>query len=322
VSRLDPSWPRRRVPHALRLVTVLLLMLVATWSAAQAPARSRAQQSYAPGGAVSCLGCHNQPPANAVLGTAHGTRADPRGPFTDHDCETCHGPSSEHRRSRALPVGIQFDGGQADWPAASVEVQNSVCLGCHDNGLRTHWGGSEHQLADIACISCHDIHTQRDPVLEKLTQPDVCGDCNLEKRAQFSLRSHHPVREGLMTCTDCHNPHGSGGERLLAFDNVTQTCTNCHAEKRGPFLWEHQPVSDDCTNCHNPHGSVAERLLVQSPPFLCQGCHQDAFHPSTLYSGDDIPPVGAAQQLLGQSCMNCHSQVHGSNHPSGVRLTR
>jgi hypothetical protein len=26
--------------------------------------------------------------------------------------------------------------------------------------------------------------------------------------------------------------------------------------------------------------------------------------------------------LLAKSCLNCHSQVHGSNHPSGVKFMR
>jgi hypothetical protein len=26
--------------------------------------------------------------------------------------------------------------------------------------------------------------------------------------------------------------------------------------------------------------------------------------------------------LLGRNCMNCHPKIHGSNHPSGARLTR
>jgi len=26
--------------------------------------------------------------------------------------------------------------------------------------------------------------------------------------------------------------------------------------------------------------------------------------------------------VLGQNCLNCHSQVHGSNHPSGSKLMR
>jgi hypothetical protein len=66
-------------------------------------------------------------------------------------------------------------------------------------------------------------------------------------------------------------------------------------------------------------------MLKARAPFLCQQCHLAQFHPSTAYSGTGLPgdaiPSGA-QQLLGKNCMNCHSQVHGSNHPSGVRKTR
>ena len=281
-----------------------------------------AAADYAQAGARSCLTCHNRPAVRGLLQTTHASRADSRGPFAEHDCESCHGPSAEHRRDENLPVAVQFEGGADRFPHASVEVQNQVCLGCHQNGLRTHWSGSEHQFADLACVSCHDIHQENDVVLTKATQTSVCIGCHQEKRAQLQLRSHHPVNEGLMVCSDCHNAHGSVTEHLLIGNTVNDTCTGCHAEKRGPFLWEHEPVSDGCTNCHNPHGSVVDRLLTLRTPSLCQSCHQDANHPSTLYSGDDIPPIGAAQQLLGQACLNCHSQVHGSNHPSGSRLTR
>ena len=137
--------------------------------------------------------------------------------------------------------------------------------------------------------------------------------------------STHPIREGKMSCSGCHNPHGSNGPKLLTKNTVNETCYTCHAEKRGPFLWEHAPAREDCTNCHKPHGSVNASLLKQRVPWLCQQCHLTAFHPSTAYSGTGLPgatlPSGA-QQLLGKGCTNCHSEVHGSNHPSGVRKTR
>jgi hypothetical protein len=57
-------------------------------------------------------------------------------------------------------------------------------------------------------------------------------------------------------------------------------------------------------------------------PLLCQQCHMSAFHPSTAYVGPD-PSVGRADiHLVAKGCLNCHSEVHGSNHPSGVRFTR
>jgi DmsE family decaheme c-type cytochrome len=128
--------------------------------------------------------------------------------------------------------------------------------------------------------------------------------------------------EGKVICSDCHNPHGSAGPQQLARNTVNEVCYQCHAEKRGPFLFEHQPVREDCTNCHNPHGTNQPRLLAVREPWLCQQCHGEPSHPSRLYSGTGIPPNGAVEQLLGRSCTNCHSVIHGSNHPSGSHFFR
>ena len=119
-------------------------------------------------------------------------------------------------------------------------------------------------------------------------------------------------------------PNGSIGPVSLKKFTVSETCFQCHAEKRGPFLWEHPPVRDKCTNCHTPHGSSQPRLLKARAPWLCQQCHLATFHPSDLYAGSALP--GGSQsdmsRLLVKSCLNCHPKIHGSNHPSGVRFTR
>lgn len=278
---------------------------------------------YAPGDPQSCLGCHGErgpKPAAGILMTVHGQTGNPAAPMSVHGCQTCHGPSPQHltdySSGKPAKPTITFD------ERTPVEAQNSACLGCHEKGARVHWQGSTHEFAGLACASCHDIHTPRDAVLNKQTQMGVCFDCHQEKRAQMHKTSAHPLAEGQMACTDCHNPHGGSGESLLVADSVNETCYQCHAEKRGPFLWEHAPVRESCVNCHQPHGSVHESMLISRGPFLCQQCHMAAFHPSTAYSGSGIPPAGAAQQVLAKNCMNCHTQVHGSNHPSGVRLTR
>ena len=122
-----------------------------------------------------------------------------------------------------------------------------------------------------------------------------------------------------MTCTNCHNPHGSMAEHMLAQPTLNETCYQCHADKRGPFLWEHPPARENCALCHTPHGSNHPGMLAQRTPLLCQQCHIASFHPSTAYAGPDpkATPPRLDIHLVGKACLNCHSEVHGSNHPSG-----
>ena len=281
-----------------------------------------AAAEFAARGAESCLRCHDKPPATNILHTAHAMKADSRTPFAARACESCHGASPEHmsrpQGATQRPLPAMTFGKKS--PNAVAE-QNGVCLGCHSGTNRMNWKGSPHQIADNTCVSCHNVHTTADRVLVKKAQPAVCYDCHKEQRAQAYLRSHHPINEGLVTCSECHNPHGSPTDKLLVGITVNATCYNCHAEKRGPFLWEHAPVKEDCRNCHVPHGSVQPRLLKTRAPWLCQECHMEQQHPSTLYSGASLPPA-AGHQLFAKACLNCHSQVHGSNHPSGVRNMR
>ena len=276
-----------------------------------------------------CTKCHDETdaaPVLSILKSKHATVGDPRTPFAEEACVTCHGKSEDHVRKaeagaeRAAP-DIVYEGPRA----SPTKATNALCMTCHEGGLHMHWQGSVHEFQGEACTSCHDIHTGHDPVLARDTQADVCFTCHQNKRAEILRPSTHPIREGEMSCSDCHNPHGSTGPRLLTEGTVNETCYTCHQEKRGPFLWEHQPVREDCTICHKPHGSVHANLLKTRSPWLCQQCHMASQHPSTVYSGTGLPgtttPSGA-QQLLGKSCLNCHQQVHGSNHPSGVRKTR
>ena len=126
-----------------------------------------------------------------------------------------------------------------------------------------------------------------------------------------------------MQCTSCHNPHGSQTPKLVAANSVNDKCYECHAEKRGPFLFEHPPVRESCLNCHDPHGSSHEPLLVAKKPLLCQRCHSNSLHPGGLYA---LPRSGAGAgqtvyqsqpQLAYRGCTNCHVNIHGSNSPSG-----
>ena len=124
-----------------------------------------------------------------------------------------------------------------------------------------------------------------------------------------------PMREGKMVCSDCHNPHGSTTEALLRENSINENCYKCHAEKRGPFLFEHIPVRENCDNCHEPHGSTNEYLLKIARPRLCGTCH-------TFDHGPAIANGPGVVQGFAKACANCHTAVHGTNSPSGALLLR
>ncbi len=299
---------------------------------AEAPAEEKAETPAAPHaptytkkGADTCLKCHDESskfPVLAIFKTRHATQADPRTPFAKLQCETCHGPGSEH--AEEVPEGqkqapIRTFGVKSKIPA---EQQNQVCLGCHQDQARISWKGSPHGGNDVPCAACHKVHAEHDPVLTVATQPDVCYACHKTQRAEFDKPSVHPVRFAQMQCSSCHAVHGAMAEHLLVKPTLNETCYTCHAEKRGPFLWEHAPVAEKCTNCHVPHGSIHPTLLVKRAPLLCQECHSQAGHPSVARTGAGLPGGNPSAFVLAGSCTNCHSQVHGSNDPSGVKLMR
>lgn len=280
---------------------------------------------YSRRGADSCMKCHDEDaevPVLALFKTKHAVHADGRTPFAQAQCESCHGPGGEHagriRRGEDRPPIRNF-GKHASTPVAE---QNGVCLDCHEDAERSGWHGSVHQRNEVACASCHRVHAAKDPALIKSEQPTVCLDCHKQQRAEFHKASTHPVRFGEMACTDCHEPHDSAAEAMLARPTINQTCYTCHAEKRGPFLWEHAPATEDCSLCHRPHGSSHPDLLTRRPPLLCQQCHSRMGHPSVQYTGRGLSGQRPSPRVLAGSCTNCHSQVHGSNHPSGADFRR
>ena len=266
-------------------------------------------------GAQVCLGCHASQAesfSRTLMGKIGKTQ---KGKF---DCENCHGPGSAHVKAgggRGAGGIISF---RPDDLSRTAEETNQICLGCHLKGNRTNWFGSTHDERGLMCSNCHTImkDVSRKFQLKTAFQPDTCFQCHKNKRAEMWRSSHIPVREGKVTCSDCHNPHGSYSENLLKTATVNEVCWQCHAEKRGPFLWEHPPVTESCLNCHDPHGSNNDFLLKISRPRLCQQCHSGGQHNSNPRN----PLVTLYAQ--GRECQNCHSNHHGSNNPAGARFMR
>jgi DmsE family decaheme c-type cytochrome len=280
-------------------------------------------------GTATCLSCHEDR-GSAIKQGPHarayraGNPMSPTGCQTCHGdtkaamgCEGCHGPGKDHADAGGDKTKIRR------FSSMSERDASAVCTSCH---TRSHalWSGSQHDQRNVGCTSCHDIHAPKgEPLLSAASEVQLCATCHrgiANKQLKFN---HMPVREGKLTCTSCHNVHGSANVKLLrAGGTLNESCYSCHAEKRGPTLWEHAPVTENCATCHDPHGSSNERMLVAKQPFLCQRCHVTSRHPPTVYEGYLLNNSTNANKVYGRQCAACHQQVHGSNAPSGKALLR
>ena len=275
-----------------------------------------------------CADCHDEV-SEIFHQTSHARYFSARPDWVEFGCESCHGNGFAHVE--------EGDPGKIINPANTDGFSQQLCLDCHkDNGL-DEWAFSHHNNADVNCSSCHAVHEPAGQVTKKQGE-NLCYDCHSDVRAAASMPSHHPIGEGMLSCTDCHTPHG--GQLARTADGTgKELCFSCHADVEGPFVFEHAPVAEDCMLCHTPHGSVADKLLKQSEPSLCLNCHAMHFH-ATIESvpGDFTTPqapgragtsdLDSFKRGMLTKCTQCHTAVHGSDLPSqatstgGTGLTR
>ena len=266
-------------------------------------------------GQETCLTCHGE---KDYKGTAHALKFNVRTPAATHGCESCHGPGKAHAESGGEPDKI------VNPSKLSPQRASEICVTCHDRTKHGLWSGSQHDQRNVGCVSCHSAHASKGPTLLKAkAEPELCATCHRNVTNKLHRFNHMPVREGKLVCSSCHNVHGSTNVKLLKVGTtVDESCTSCHAEKRGPYLWEHAPVANACVTCHDPHGSNNERMLAAKVPFLCQRCHVTSRHPPTVYEGFLLGNSTNANKMIGRGCVACHSQIHGSNAPSGKAFLR
>jgi DmsE family decaheme c-type cytochrome len=291
-----------------------------------------------------CLRCHQK--QVGILQTKHGVLSDPRSPAgKGQTCAACHGINPNHASDPVKnPHPVRFEKG-----AVPAKQQTQACMSCHaGNRHLAFWETGRHGRNDVRCNDCHAVHTppprgstiaitKKDPSAgplvntERQLEYETCIGCHKQTRVQINKPSHHPIIEGKVTCSSCHNPHGTMSQGMVKQETVNVQCWSCHAEKRGPFLFQHPAVEENCLSCHAPHGSSHAKLLNEKVPNLCQECHDWSRHPGTAYSGDQgfirIPGSTATTpntRFVARACLNCHNAIHGSNAPAtrGKHLTR
>lgn len=220
-------------------------------------------------------------------------------------CEACHGAGAEHVETIEVDKIFSFQ-------AATGDQINQSCLACHA-GDETHRGRSfgSHGRNGLDCTSCHAVHQSREKPLLVSESNKLCSSCHVSERAAFNRPFRHRLQENAVGCVDCHNPHGgSSPGKARRFAANEPSCVKCHADKRGPFPFEHAPVKlEPCTSCHEPHGSTNPRMLVRhNVGQLCLECHAGSM--STL--GGVPPAFHDLRSARFQNCTVCHSKIHGS----------
>jgi DmsE family decaheme c-type cytochrome len=237
------------------------------------------------------------------------------------NCESCHGAGSL-AIDQLTPERIQADAKAGKKTACDyktfidivnlpAQARSLICLKCHTANATFNlhnWNASTHAVSDVSCSDCHKIHGSHNLKVKLRDAAEMCERCHEDIKAAFALPNHHPVPEKKVFCTDCHDPHGGSAENNLRRDTVKATCTQCHAEKEGPFLYEHADISEDCRACHTPHGSVNNNLLILREPYLCLQCH-----PTHRITGST---TAETKQAYYTRCSDCHSQIHGTDLPS------
>jgi DmsE family decaheme c-type cytochrome len=273
-------------------------------------------------GAEACRVCHEDHYTDLENTPHYATRLNERGGPSKQLCEACHGPGRAHIEGGGDRKKIFI------FEERSTEEVNKRCLTCHaSRPSHINTTNSLHRQSEVSCIDCHSPHkaVTRENLLVK-AQPDLCYSCHLQQKSQFNMPFHHRVNEGLIVCSDCHNPHGTRepweSDHLVRNVRTSASgdfvCFKCHKDKQGPFVFEHAAVKiEGCATCHIPHGGPNPHMLKYSNVDLqCLQCHTAAaFVHAPVGTGatTGFPVMSAQESTQQQACTLCHVQIHGSN---------
>jgi predicted CXXCH cytochrome family protein len=201
-------------------------------------------------------------------------------------CESCHGPGSEHASAFGDPSRIAKSHGVGD------------CAQCHDS-LTHHpkaqeWNNSGHAvMGSHTSASCSRCHTSQGFANFVAGEPAVSTPYE------------------VVGCTTCHDPHGSTnphqlrtGPSVTLMDNKTvvtgggngQICMNCHITRRDATNYVETTAG---SSGFGPHYGAQTDMLVGA---------------NAITYGKEIPS-SAHFEVTEDTCVTCHMQDQASGLP-------
>jgi DmsE family decaheme c-type cytochrome len=305
----------RRLKKTLRAAAGLAFLGLFSLSSAQGQAPATAAPADKPEKKETpplCVDCHEDQ-GKTFPGNPH-TRipgASWKKSVADNKaCESCHGPGVKHMDSSGED--------KSDIRVFHGRAGADFCVTCHvSNQEHASFKAGIHANTEaVNCLTCHSVHKSEPKTPHLLTKVPsaLCETCHPAQVSSFRNKPFaHRIGRGGMECTSCHDPHGRAGQKGLRLTRAGEMpCVTCHAEKRGPFVFEHvNAVVGDCTSCHEAHGSSNPKRLIRARvDRLCLECH------STLTAGllgSQPPSFHNVSLPRYQNCTTCHTAIHGSN---------
>jgi predicted CXXCH cytochrome family protein len=227
-------------------------------------------------------------------------------------CEACHGGARDHAKDPSLrtslvPVAPWLD---VEFPKGGAQAVNRVCARCHQvlfSGYPYTWEGG---LRNAAAGGSHiNSGEARDFLL---------GAC-----------------ASALTCTTCHDPHGSGDrEKLkeLVTPSGNETCLGCHRGLSDVRAHSHHDPTGSggaCVACHMPRknmgldGTLTRYHRIGSPtdparvlgdrPIECALCHADKSVRELVDAMEAWWPVRYPRQRL--------EELYGALDANAIRAT-
>jgi hypothetical protein len=210
-------------------------------------------------------------------------------------CESCHGPGSEHAYSlgNTNRIAVSFGAGDCAQCHASepyhvkgVEWANSL----HSEATRTPTGEGRG-----ACVRCHSAMGFTDYVDGK-------------------PQNQHRTTYEAISCAGCHDPHNKDGLNpsmlrtvgpVTLMDNVTtianggkgQLCMNCHMTRRNATNYVETTAG---SSQFGPH----------------YGPQGDMLAGANAITYGKVIPSSAHREVVADTCVTCHLQEISASHPA------